>query len=96
MPKEYIITLSDEALPIVQKALDAQNIYQQNATLPLLNMTEYLQLTIDNAFAIHPDQIAASVKAAAIAPIVEKIQTLSLAGLTEVAKVVDAEAGKLP
>lgn len=90
MPTEFKVIISDEALPIVQAALDKQNEYQTNAGLPTFKMDAYIPWVIETTFAISKEQLDARSRQTQLDAISAKISAMPTSSLPLVAAAVDS------
>lgn len=90
MPTEFKVIVLDEALPVVQAALDKQNEYQINAGLPTIKLDNYMQWTVEGVFGISKEQLEERSRQTQLDAITAKISSLPTASLPAVAAAVDA------
>jgi hypothetical protein len=82
MPTNITVSISDEGLPIVQAALDADNDYRRREALrPELTLEQFIQELVDTAYHIKPEHIEAKELAEAKAELQAKVDTLDLKGI---------------
>jgi len=94
---EYIVTISAEGQPVIDKAFASQNATLSARGAPLhRSLDEFLTWVVQWNFGITGEQIKATVQRDAYDAVAAKLASLPVASIAEVAKAVDAELAKNP
>lgn len=93
---EIRVLIEDNALAIVQAALDDYNDFLRRATQPQITMEDFINKVVVDHFSISQESIAARDRAAQREAIIGKIDSVKTETLKAIATAVDEAIAKNP